>query len=238
MSIFLPQDFRRELTIEKFGLNRDVDTGAPETIWTFGGLYFFDTSAISLDILSSSALDAEDQTGARYVIIQGLDEDYALQEVTVTMNGITPVSVPGLWMRVFRAQVFQTGGNDSNVGDIDIRNTADDSQRAEIGAGLGQTEMAVYTVPKGYTAYITSYHGSPISGSSGTTVEFDLYVRHFGCAFRLTHGLGLRLGGGNYFRHPFDGPIRVPEKSDIKLDAVSSANNVDVHGGFTLIMSQ
>lgn len=63
--------------VTALGNNPDVDTGAAEEIWTAGGIYPFMTAATSLEIVSSSAADDSAGTGARTVLVNGLDAAYA-----------------------------------------------------------------------------------------------------------------------------------------------------------------
>ena len=63
--------------VHKFGHNLDVDTTTdPETVWSAGGIYTFDTSASPLRIVSNDINDRQGDTGARKIKIQGLDANY------------------------------------------------------------------------------------------------------------------------------------------------------------------
>jgi len=42
--------------------------------------------------------------------------------------------------------------------------------------------------------------------------------------------------GATYARHEFDFPLIFPEKTDIKLQAIPSANNMGGIGGFDLLL--
>src|SRR6478736_1447214 len=69
-------------SITRAGLNQDIDSGAYESLWDHGGLYVFPPSASVMTVSSSSTADAVAGTGARTVLVAGLDANYAeIQEI-------------------------------------------------------------------------------------------------------------------------------------------------------------
>ena len=100
------------------------------------------------------------------VTVQGLDADYNFQEEEIVISGTDTIGTK-LFRRVNRA--FCTDDGSTNTGDIDIEaGAAGGTTVARITAGKGQTLMAVYTVPAGYTAYITQGVASVQAGGSAT----------------------------------------------------------------------
>jgi hypothetical protein len=75
-------------TLFKFGNNSDIN-GSLETVWSHGGLYVYPTSAIQMKVSSSSADDSGTGTGARTVVVGGLDADYNEITEVVTLTGQT-----------------------------------------------------------------------------------------------------------------------------------------------------
>ncbi len=120
------------------------------------------TTATTLEVVSTDADDTSAGAGARTVTIQGLDGNWDLITQTVAMNGLTPVPFPTDMMRVFRwwvatSGVYATSALGSHQGTITIQTSP--------GAVLwfngtvdpypkGQSEIAGYSVPDGFTAYI------------------------------------------------------------------------------------
>jgi hypothetical protein len=207
-----------------FGFNTDVTTS--ETIWSVGGLYSFPAAASVLTVVSSDADDASGDTGARTVVIEGLDANYAEISVTVTMNGTTPVSTTGYsFLRVNRAYVATAGSSSANEGTITIANSTP-TTLASIAAGAGIAEQCVYTVPADKTAYITRYMLSSYNSTSGAGTAGQIYVRPFGGAFQLA--TTVRIPGTGAFTCEADYPFPVTEKSDIDFRALalSGASNV------------
>jgi hypothetical protein len=113
-------------SITKFGSNLDIDTNSdPETIWSTGGLYQFPSSAGQISIVSSSSDDTSTGTGARTVLVQGLDENYNEVEETFTLNGVSAVtSSSSSWIRAHRAKVLSAGTGEVNAGTITITHGA------------------------------------------------------------------------------------------------------------------
>jgi hypothetical protein len=165
------------------------------------------------------------------VTVQGLDSDYNYQEETITISGADTLGTK-LFRRVNRA--FCTDGGATNTGNINIEaGTAGGTVVARITAGKGQTLMAVYTVPKGKTAYIMQ-GTMTVAGNSDATG--DLFVKYFGQdTFRVGHSFEVTGAGGQYL-YPFSIPIRVPEKTDIDVRAAVRSNNARITAAFDMVL--
>jgi hypothetical protein len=94
-------------TLYKFGTNPDIDS-AEETIWSTGGDYPWPTAAFTAFISSSSAADTSAGTGAQTVTVEGVDENYAAQTVTVNMNGTAKFVTRDFGSNTFRTKIIQT----------------------------------------------------------------------------------------------------------------------------------
>jgi hypothetical protein len=109
----------------------------------------YPSTAIQMWILSTSASDTAVQ-----VIINGLDGSYNPISETITTNGTTHVITANKYLRVNGLKIT---GTVNNVGTINIVDSATTTtnQYAEMSPGTGQSEMSIYTVPNGYTFYLT-----------------------------------------------------------------------------------
>ena len=89
-----------------FGYNPDVDT-SEESVWPDGGTVPHPTTASVLKVSSSSADDTALGTGARTVVIVGLDGSYNQVSETVTLDGQTEVNTVNsyLYVKIGRAHV-------------------------------------------------------------------------------------------------------------------------------------
>lgn len=226
-------------SVLKFGRNVDVDSGAIEDIWDGGDTWNAPTITQAHNIASTNACDigpASSGAGARTVEIQGLDGNYISQSETVTLNGTAAVETSSSYLRVFRMIVKSAGSDGINHGDITACAPIDDTVTAQISASFNQTLMAIYTVAASKTGYMTGYYAS--MNRSNTTGATNIFLRISADEepFQTKHVLGLIGAGESYFRHPFNPPLRVTEKSDIKIQADASANNTDISAGFDMIL--
>lgn len=223
------------------GNNPDVDTGSvPETVWPGGGLYPWMTGATSLEVVSSSTQDSATGTGVSAISLTLLDVNYVASNVTVSLDGTTPVAISGSWFRINGAITTTKGSGAAatrvfNVGTITIRDAGGGTTRAIISAGKGITRQAVFTVEAGYTLQVLSHYISLNRGTGGGAgVTKFLSVSNF---IQTPTGISrapLDLScDGEPYRHDGTPGVVVAEKTDYSLEAVSvSADNSDVTAAF------
>jgi hypothetical protein len=113
-------------------------------IWEFVAQYVYPSAATTMSIVSTSASDT-----AVTVRIFGLDSSYNPITEAITLTGTTPKTTAGTYLRI--NSMLTVGGN--AVGDITL--TQGGNTYAKILAGIGRTQMSMYTVPAGYTFYLT-----------------------------------------------------------------------------------
>lgn len=139
-------------TVNKWGFNQDVDSGAEEIIAAHGGTPTIMTTADTLDCVSTSSQDAVGGTGASLILITGIGADFLSQEEYVTLTGVTPVTTSNTWLGVNRVVVITSGSNDANVGTITIDDTANTvGVQASIPINGSVTQQAMYHTQVGYT---------------------------------------------------------------------------------------
>lgn len=211
-------------TLFKFGNNADIN-GSLETIWSQGGLYAYPASAIAMKVSSSSTDDAAAGTGARTIVVSGLDENYNEASETVTLNGQTEVLTTTTFIRVFRAYVATAGSGGTAAGTIYVgTGTVTSGVPATIYAvitlGANQTQMALWTVPAGYTLYVTGGIFSAASNNVAQYVLGEFVFRPPGGVFRNAADVTVN---SNVFRYDWEIPLAIPEKSDIEARAIALA---------------
>lgn len=153
--------------VNKFGRNGNVGTNLG--ILTIGGVYETPLTAKTLEILSADADDTIAGLGAQKVVLEGLDSNYDIQIDTVSMNGLTPVTISKQFIRLFRSYVIQSGVYATSIltshqGQITIRESGagpswlilDTVEETASGSGIGQSQIGVYAIPRGYTGYLLS----------------------------------------------------------------------------------
>jgi hypothetical protein len=221
-------------TLFKFGNNSDTN-GTLETVWSHSTLYVYPTAATAMKVSSTSANDNIAGTGARTVLVAGLDADYNEVSEIVTLTGQTPVLTTTVFLRVFRAYVVTAGANNTAAGTIYIGDgvvTAGvpASLYAEIPLGENQTLMAMWTVPAGYTFYM--YRGS-FSAASNNAAQYVLgkfMVRPLGGVFRNAADV---TANSNVIQYDFEIPLAIPEKADIEARVIAlSGTNFYITASF------
>ena len=209
-------------SIYKFGFNSAIST-TEETVWDEGGVHAYPTAAA----------DAAAGTGARKVTIEGLDSDYKVQTVEITLNGTTAVASTETFIRVYRAFVSEAGSGGTNTGAISISTSS--TVRAEISAGQGQTLMAVYTVPADYTGYIVGWSIGSGATAANKYLDSRLIVRD-------PDGILLTKArttiSNTTVIQPFGKAIEVAAKSDVEIRAKTSSGTDAVSGTFTMVLER
>lgn len=225
----------RNVTV--FGFNSDVDT-SQVSVWPLPSLIPFPSAALQMTVSSTSANDTSAGTGAQTIVVQGLDANYNEVTETVTLNGQTAVTMTASLLRVNYAFVATAGSGNSAAGDIYIGTGV-------VTAGVPATTYNIikfdyndtttgsYTVPAGYTAYVSQGLFSSGQASGSTQVQGRLVVRGTNNIRRTAALTTLNNGVANYV---FEYPLAVPEKTTIEATAIGSANNNGVSSLFILVL--
>lgn len=217
----------------KFGRNTTMPSGTREDVWDGSAIYPWSSTA---DITHIKA-DAAGDEGLN-IEIQGLDTNYALVVQEKALDGAdssTLVALDTPLRRVFRKKVKDSTDATNAIG---CYNSAGTTLYSQITTPFNQTLMSLYTVPADKTAYLTRYY-CMINKKTNAAVEVELYVRPFGEVFQLKHN-GIIVNGGDahwdFSFFPSSPPLKIEEKSDIKITGLASAAGVDVSAGFDLIL--
>lgn len=115
-------------------------------VWEVVGQYTYPGSAITMYVSGTAGDTAQ-------ITIVGLDANYAPISEVVTMNGATPVATVKQYFRI--NSMFVSAGSATNpAGIVYLKNSGGSTTYAQINAGVGRTQAAIYTVPAGYTYYL------------------------------------------------------------------------------------
>jgi hypothetical protein len=215
--------------LDLFGYSPSVGSTAMGPLWEgltgAGGNYPFPAAAGTISVVSASASDT-----AVSMVISGLDADFVAQTETVNLNGTTPVVTTKSFLRI--NSVTTISGN--AVGNVTFTRGA--TVIAQINAGLGQTQMSVYTVPAGYTLYLTYYQAD---GNTTTTSGAYMNTR-----IRITlrpSNVVLISGQTTYLNSlqiPYGIPVEIKEKTDFEIQFQGSGgagSRQNVYAGGILI---
>ena len=223
-------------SLYKFGYNPDVN-GTEETIWSQGGDVVWPAAAFTAFISSSSTADTSAGTGAQTVTVEGLDENYAAQSVTVTMNGQTQVQIGDAsgWIRINRAFVAVAGSGGTAAGTVYIAATGVSSgvPTGTIYASItdgNQTQMAVYTVPASHTLYLDDLIFTAAISQANNSATVKLNTKDFGSNVFRTKFINVLQSNELVINFVF--PLAIPEKTDIECRAVTSNTNNQIGASF------
>lgn len=223
--------------VRRFGINADVDIAAEEDICSYGGIVNWQTSAQTLEAVSTDADDlSATGTGARTIKVWGLDSAYAEANTTVSMNGVTPVTLSGTWIDIDRAEILTTGSTASNEGDIDVRILSAGAILARVPTLYGQAYRAGYFVPTGKTAYLIGWESSLYKATSGSA-ELRLYTAEDGVGWRVQAIQELtQTGAGVSSASAQSLLLELPAKTRVVVRAKASVDNLGVASSLTFVV--
>jgi hypothetical protein len=178
---------------------------------------------------SNDTEDDDGGTGAKTIIVHGLDTNWDEVSETVTMNGTASVETSTAFLRVFRAQAGITGTDEVNAGLISINDNADVVTLAEIVAGRGQTQMAMWTVPADHTLFITQLNASESAGKSTRIRLYSIDRSIANQSFRLKDELVASAGDSG---REYKLPLKFTEKTDIEVRGEAAVAGGNVNAGF------
>jgi hypothetical protein len=200
--------------VNVFGYASAVSTSFV-SVWENNAAYVFPTVASTMVVSSSSASDT-----AVSVQIFGLDADYNRVTEVVALNGTSDVATTKVYWRI--NNVITTAG--TAVGTIYVKN-AGGTTYAQIAIGSGKTNMSVFSVPAGYTAYMTQF-----DAFSSTSVTSGVFATFRGLITSSTgiSNVVIQAPFLNTYAVTRPYPTPVFEKSDLQLQCKSSGAGLGI----------
>jgi hypothetical protein len=201
-----------------FGYSTAVGSTALGPVWEgltlSGGAYAYPGSAAPLVLVSDSTSD----TSALSIRIDGCGANFVALSETIAMNGTTNVTTTNSFLRINQMTVT----NGTNVGNITAKISS--TTYAKINAGIGQTQMSIYTVPAGYTFYLYYVQSDASIGfTSSTYMKYAEYNKNntTGALTLLTQSTFVQS-----LNLPYNWqPIAHPEKTDLQFQVLASTGS-------------
>lgn len=210
------------------GYNAGLGT-SKEIVWAFSEAYVWKSSAAVLTVASSSLLDDASQgTGARALLIQGLNASYLEIEEIISLTGLLSVSTTLSYLRVNTIKVVAAGSSGTNVGNITAIHTGSVINYVLAGEGLSQSTF--YTVPAACQGFIYSGY----LRCSKTNVSGDLYVAINGVKYKV---LKFDIASSDYSLN-IRVPYSVPQKTDVWVEAAGTGGVTAVSAFVEMIKIQ
>lgn len=161
------------------------------------------------------------------VIIDGLDDNYDHQQ-EVLMLTATSVTTVKTWKRIHSA--IYSNGITANANAITFNRNG--TVVAKILANRGKTHMAITSIPRGHTGFVTKGTASCAASSDATV---DMYVKFDGQTSYFS-GHSFEISGGGQYTYDFTVPLMLPEYSDIDVRATVRSNNSRITAAFDIIL--
>lgn len=207
------------------GSNQAVGTSY-ETLWEEGGVYVFPSAASTMTLSSDDANDTSAGTGARTVLIAGLDSNYNEISETVTLNGTTAVTTTNEWFRINNMRVASAGTGKTNAGSLFLGTGTVTAGKpanvfAEIYIGDGVTHEGLYSVAASTTLHILEIE-------LGIQSNKDAQVQIVTTTSTGVQVVEVEFEINSTFSIDTLGMLSFPEKTDIEVRAKVSAGSTDM----------
>jgi hypothetical protein len=178
--------------------------------------------------------------GARTMRVYGLT-DWDTKEISedVVLHGAASVSTVNTYVIIHRMQILTKGASGPNVGIISATAASDSTLTAQINAGQGQAQMAIYGVPSVQDFYITGHYAyglRAVTALANTRLLMNCTPDTELLSFIWKFTGGINTAGNTDYKHTYMPYPKFTGPCIIKIQAVGSAANVDVSAGFDLIL--
>lgn len=138
-------------------------------VWENATQYTYPVAATKMNLAGTAGDTAS-------ILISGLSATYAPISETLVLNGATPVQTVNSYLRINGMQV--TVGSATNpAGVVTLKDLTNTTIYAQINAGVGRTQAAIYTVPAGFTYFLqrvniyTSLNGNKFATYQNKTIS-------------------------------------------------------------------
>lgn len=213
-----------------FGYTSGIgDTSTPQTIWEGANSssqnnYVYPTSASQLTVASTSASD----TGVLF--IGGLDSNFNLLSEYITLTGTTPVTSVNSYFRI-NTLYYTTG---ANVGTITTKISS--TVYGQINPLVGQSQMAVFTVPNGYTFFEQYVQANSTLANQAVLFQeqrvYNIATTRYENGYAINHNnntidYGISPFSTGAFNIPFQCPYPITQGTDIQWQAKTNSGGVN-----------
>jgi hypothetical protein len=133
------------------GYNTSVPNGASADISDQGGRLVPPSTDVAFEVVSDSASDDIARTGVQIVAVTLLDPNWEEVTAIVVMDGTTPVSIPGTYIRARSVVGAQSGGATAgqswNIGNVDVREVVGGQVHLRMTPEQNSSFSGFYSVP-------------------------------------------------------------------------------------------
>lgn len=220
------------------GMN-GTPTTSSETLWPESTAYTFRSgNMVTPTISSDQTSDASGGAGARRVKVTCIDQDYALTEETLTMNGQTGVSLTINCMTVNQIETVTVGSSGSNIGIIyvgtgSITTGKPATVHGLIPAGIGKAASFIYGVPANKTLLCYNvYFGTRNTTTGGYSFSITKIKNSVLSEVQKT----LLSSAEPSISRPYRIPLKFDEKTQIQGTSFAAAGTTEMNGGMDCLL--
>ncbi len=204
----------------------EIDIATESTLWgNAPSLYPWQTSAQTLEAVSDDAADDAGGTGTGKIWFIGLDENWDLKTVEIVLDGVTPVELPGLWIRSIRTITDDAGLAGTNVGTIKVQVASGGDVLSVIKPGWGESSDGVMSVARGFVGLPTGFASVLRGAKAGQFADLGFMVRldggEDGKPWRIRDRIEPFSGG----YRPYVPPTLFTEKTDFEIRSFSASKD-------------
>jgi hypothetical protein len=158
------------------------------------------------------------------VIINGLDANFnPISETIVLTNGATGVTTVNSYLRI---NGMILGSSVANVGKLSLSNAGKTVTYSAINAGIGKSQAAIYTVPAGYTYYLTRVDiNAAVAAGGVASVNYQVYSKNNVSGVALTV---LETSFTQNFSIRRVVPFAYTEKTDLQWQANADTGTIQI----------
>lgn len=150
-------------TVNIYGYQPSVSTSFIP-IWENATAYTYPATAQQMNLAGSNGDTAT-------ITINGLDANYAIISENVVLNGTTSVTTVNSFLRI-NGMFVAVGSATNPAGVVTLKNTGGTVIYAQINAGVGRTQAGIYTVPAGYTFFLSRINiNTSLNGNDFVTYQ-------------------------------------------------------------------
>lgn len=211
----------------------DSDVTSTENLISSIPTFTLPTTAAILNISSNDINDNIAGTGARQVLVQGLNSSWDLIQEVVDLSGTTTVSTTNSYLRVNNIIVISAGSSFTNEGTITTIHPQ--TTISVINPTIGQDLNAIYSIPRGHTLFLNSI----LAGAGkNENVDFKFRARSNGVDF-VSSRIALFQNANDYESYI---PSPLPEMTDIYITGQKTGTggiaNADIIAQFFLVSDE
>ena len=230
-------DVLNAFLIDKSGASENLGTSPAtmSTVWEGSGLYPWNTYTGTGDKLYIKSVANDAKIQGKSITINGLDSNYDIIEETVTLHPTNTAIAVSTSQNFYRINRIYLSGNNTNSlphdHDLEVRyGSSSGTLLSLFVAPWGRGQNCIYTVPRGYEAFVLS-----INGNSGHNDEItsSLWFHPYGGTWTLQKTFKFISGS---FDHSFRTPLRITEKSDVEIRAYALVESSRIGTEFQLLV--